>query len=47
MEVRLLRSFQDWILVRDENGILAWVHLDDVIRIQVLKESKMFLAYPV
>ena len=44
-EVRLLRSFQDWILVRDENGILAWVHLDDVIRIQVLKESKMFKGF--
>ena len=41
-EVRLLRSFQDWILILDENGGLAWIHLDDVIRIQVLKENSMF-----
>ena len=44
-DVRLLRSFQDWILLRDENGKVTWVHLNDVTRIQMLKESEMFKGF--
>ena len=44
-DVRLLRSFQDWILIRDEKGKVAWIHLSDVVRIQALEESKMFKGF--
>ena len=44
-EVRLLRSFQDWILIRDEKGKVAWIHLNDVMRIQALEETKMFKGF--
>ena len=44
-EVRLLRSFQDWILIRDEKGKVTWIHLNDVVRIQALEESKMFKGF--
>ena len=41
-EVRLLRSFQEWILVRDQDEKVVWVHLNDVVRIQLLEESEAF-----
>ena len=44
-EVKLLRSFQDWILIRDDKGKVTWIRLNDVVRIQALEESKMFKGF--
>ena len=41
-EIRLLRGFQDWVLVRDEGGKVAWIPANNVGRIQLLDESEAF-----
>ena len=41
-EVRVLRSFQDWILVRDSDQKVAWIHSNDVARIERLEASEPF-----
>ena len=41
-EIRLLRSFQDWVLIRDEGGKIAWIPENNVGRIQLLEESEAF-----
>ena len=41
-EVTLLRSFQEWLLIRHEDTTIAWVHLNKVVQIQVIEENKPY-----
>ena len=41
-EVRLLRSFQDWILVRDSDQNMAWIRSNGVARMERLEASVPF-----
>ena len=42
VEVRLLRSFQDWILVADAERNVAWIRSNHVARVQRLETSLPF-----
>ena len=42
VEVRLLRSFQDWLLVRDGDRNVAWIRSIDVVRMERLEASAPF-----
>lgn len=41
-EVRVLRSFEDWVLVRDANENVVWIHADGIARMQVLEGNGPF-----
>ena len=41
-EVRMLRSFQHWLLIRDKTGEVAWIHVNNIGRMQLLEESAAF-----
>ena len=42
VEIELLRAFEKWLLVRDENKQLSWVRLDEVKRMEPLKGPNPF-----
>ena len=42
VETELLRTFEKWLLIRDENKQLSWIRLDEVKRIEPLKEPNPF-----
>lgn len=42
VEVELLRAFEEWLLVRNENGKLSWLRLNDVKRIDPLAVHDTF-----
>lgn len=44
-EIRLLRSFQDWLLVRDVNNKIAWIGLDDTVRVRRLEDNDQFRGF--
>ena len=42
VETELLRAFEKWLLIRDENKQLSWIRLDEVKRIEPLKGPNPF-----
>ena len=44
-EIRLLRSFQNWLLVRDVNNKIAWIGLDDTVRLHRLEDNEQFRGF--
>lgn len=44
-EIRLLRSFQNWLLIRDGNNKIAWIGLDDTVRVHRLEENEQFRGF--
>ena len=41
-EVTVLRSFQQWLLVRDATKTVSWIHLAKVVQIHLLEDNKPF-----
>ena len=42
METHVMRSFGDWLLVRDASGTVLWVRSDRVDRIEVTRDKQSF-----
>ena len=42
MNVRVLRNFEKWLLVSDENKRITWIRLDDINRIELVGERIPF-----
>ena len=41
-DIRLLRTFQDWLLIRNDKNEVVWISLDGVRKIQILEERRAF-----
>ena len=43
--IKLLRSFENWLLIRDNNKRITWIRLGDISRMELVENRKPFVAF--